>query len=124
MAREWQKQDKFKGVSMMTNTIVYVVAYILIGVFSGLASTSFGERRGLHGVGAPVAWGLVGSVAFGAASLVLLHGGPDRSFVYKESWDTGTTLPAYWVSLFISLAGAMLALALYRLAAGKESRLE
>jgi uncharacterized membrane protein YeaQ/YmgE (transglycosylase-associated protein family) len=124
MAREWQEQVKSKGVSIMTNTIVYVAAYILIGVFSGLASKSFGERRDLHGVGAPVAWGLVGSVAFGAASLALLHGGPDRDLVYKEGWDTGTTLPAYWVSLFISLAGAMLALTLHRLLAGKESRLE
>ena len=107
----------------MTNTVVYVVAYILIGVFSGLASRSFGERGGAHGVLKPVAWGLVGAVAFGAASLALLHGGPDRDLVYKEGWDSGT-LPAYWVSLFISLAGAMLALALHRLLAGKESRLE
>ena len=44
--------------------------------------------------------------------------------MYKEGWDSGTTLPAYWVSLFISLAGAMLAVTLHRLAAGKESRLE
>ena len=67
---------------------------------------------------------LVGSVAFGAASLALLHGGPDRDLVYKEGWSSGTTLPAYWVSLFISLAGAMLAVALHRLVAGTEARLE
>jgi hypothetical protein len=63
-------------------------------------------------------------VAFGAASLALLHGGPNRDLVYKEGWSSGTTLPAYWVSLFISLAGAMLAVALHRLVARKEARLE
>jgi uncharacterized membrane protein YeaQ/YmgE (transglycosylase-associated protein family) len=108
----------------MSNIILYVIAYILIGFFSGLASRRFGERRGAHGVVKPVAWGLVGSVAFGAASLALLHGGPDRDLVYKEGWSSGTSLPAYWVSLFISLAGSMLAVALHRLVAGREARLE
>ena len=108
----------------MSSIILYVVAYILIGFFTGLASKSFGERGGLYGVVTPVAWGLAGSVAFGAASLALMHGGPDRSLVYKESWESGTTLPAYWVSLFFSLAGAMLAVALHRLVAGKAARLE
>jgi uncharacterized membrane protein YeaQ/YmgE (transglycosylase-associated protein family) len=108
----------------MSNIILYVAAYILIGFFTGLASRRFGERRGAHGVLTPVVWGLVGSVAFGAASLILLHGGPDRSLVYKGGWSTGTTLPAHWVSLFVSLAGAMLAVALHRLVGGKEAHLE
>jgi uncharacterized membrane protein YeaQ/YmgE (transglycosylase-associated protein family) len=58
---------------MMTNIILYVIPYILIGFFSGLASRRFGERRGAHGVLKPVAWGLVGVVAFGAASLALMY---------------------------------------------------
>jgi uncharacterized membrane protein YeaQ/YmgE (transglycosylase-associated protein family) len=102
----------------------FLVCYLLIGVVAGLLAKRLMPGRAGGGA-ALAALGAAGALAFGVAALILL--GYGRSVARDVWWlDAsgddlgGTLLPAYWLTLPASAAGALLALALRKLFGAKD----
>jgi uncharacterized membrane protein YeaQ/YmgE (transglycosylase-associated protein family) len=104
----------------------YLVCYVLIGGAAGLLAKRLMPGEVPEGYAALAALGAAGAVLFGVASLLLF--GYGRA-VAREVWwieaggaGGGTLLPAYWLTLFASAAGALVALACRKLLAMKRVR--
>jgi uncharacterized membrane protein YeaQ/YmgE (transglycosylase-associated protein family) len=110
----------------MSNYLLYTIAFLAIGLFAGHVSKT--DMPGGESVSARVSYvvAVVGALAGGLFWLALRsYGwggvvggtqagqGPEARAYAHLAGDT--TQPGYWIGLFIAAAGAMLALAAYRL---------
>lgn len=96
----------------------WILTFIVIGLCAGMLS-----KRMMHGIVPdktlwPVALGIAGSVIGGMSTILLFDYGRAHSyhhgFTYADD-GTGSTLPAYWMSPLVAIAGALLVLTVYRL---------
>lgn len=108
--------------------MVWVVGYALIGFVTGLLSKKLMPGKVAAG---PIALfaslGVLGAIFGGVSCLRLLRYGRAQlyldGYISVNSGENGGTVPAYWISLFTAMTGALLVLAVYKLIKGKRSHI-
>lgn len=107
--------------------MLWVVGYALIGFVTGLLAKKLMPGKVATGSFALSLLGILGAIFGGLSCLRLLRYG--RAHLYLvgytsvDSADNGATVPAYWISLFTAMTGALLVLAVYKLVKGKWSHI-
>jgi uncharacterized membrane protein YeaQ/YmgE (transglycosylase-associated protein family) len=109
----------------MLSTVVYVIAYALIGLFAGLASKRLMSGRIAASSRELVLIGVISAVICGLVGLAVLSYGWTKSqsegtggpYVARSYGMSGS--PDFWISLFAATLGALLVLAIYKIMAGK-----
>lgn len=115
----------------MSTYLGYTLAFLAIGVFAGYvsktdmpgsASVSAGMNYAVAVAGAlagGIFWLVLRGISWGAVEGGTQAGqGPEAARYAHLAGDT--TLPGYWIGLFIAGAGALLTLAVYRLFVSRE----
>lgn len=98
-----------------------LLGYVLIGLFTGLVAKRAMPLKITDGSFALGLVGMIGSLLGGLAVTLLFSYGRSYDYWYGYTMvkDAGQAhasgLPAYWISFITALAGALLALSIYKL---------
>jgi len=96
--------------------MIYLVAYLLIGIGSGLIARRYMPEEIPDGPLAHAAVGAAGGLLGGYLARAMFLAG--NNYDYNYGWhfyQDGLTHPGTWISLITSMVGAVLLLACYKL---------